>query len=64
MKIFLVGFMGSGKTTIGKKLAEPIGFDFVDTDSFIETQNGMTIAQIFANQGESAFRNQIGRAHV
>ena len=56
MKIFLVGFMGSGKTTIGKRLAEPIGFDFVDTDRFIEMQQGMTVSELFARHGETAFR--------
>ena len=56
MKIFLIGFMGSGKTTIGRRLAYITGFDFVDTDRFIEMQQGMTIAEIFARQGEAAFR--------
>lgn len=48
--------MGSGKTTIGKRIAEPIGFDFVDTDHYIEQQQGMTVAQIFSTLGEDAFR--------
>ena len=56
MKIFLIGFMGSGKTTIGKRLAERIGFDFVDTDRFIEMQQGMTVSEVFARYGETAFR--------
>ena len=56
MKIFLVGFMGSGKTTIGRCLAERIGFDFVDTDHFIEMQQGMTVSELFARHGEDAFR--------
>ena len=56
MKIFLVGFMGSGKTTIGKRLAEQIGFDFVDTDQIIEMRQGITVAEIFAQRGEHAFR--------
>jgi len=56
MKIFLIGFMGSGKTTIGKCLAERIGFDFVDTDSFIEMQQGMAVSELFAQHGEAAFR--------
>jgi len=56
MKIFLIGFMGSGKTTIGRRLAQITGFDFVDTDRFIEMQQGMTITEIFARQGETAFR--------
>ena len=56
MKIFLIGFMGSGKTTIGRRLVERIGFDFVDTDSFIEMQQGLTVSEVFARFGELAFR--------
>jgi len=48
--------MGSGKTTIGRRLAQINGFDFVDTDRFIEMQQGMTITEIFEQQGEAAFR--------
>jgi len=56
MKIFLIGFMGSGKTTIGRRIVERIGFDFVDTDSFIEMQQGLTVSEVFARFGELAFR--------
>ena len=56
MKIFLVGFMGSGKTTIGRRIAERIGFEFVDTDRFIEMRHGLSVTEIFARQGEPAFR--------
>ena len=56
MKIFLIGFMGSGKTSIGKRLAEKLAFNFVDTDRFIEMQQGLTVAEIFSKFGESAFR--------
>jgi shikimate kinase len=56
MKIFLIGFMGSGKTSIGKRLALQTGFAFVDTDRFIEMQQGMTVAEIFEQRGEAAFR--------
>jgi len=62
MKIFLIGYMGSGKTTIGKRLAWQTGFDFVDTDSFIEMQQGMTISEIFAQKGEAAFREMEHKA--
>lgn len=52
----LIGFMGSGKTTFGKALAAHCGMDFLDTDDYIEQQAGKTIAQIFAEDGEEAFR--------
>jgi shikimate kinase len=56
MKIFLIGFMGSGKTYLGKQLASKLGFLFVDVDSIIENTEGVTIAQLFDNQGETHFR--------
>ena len=56
MKIYLIGFMGSGKSTIGRRLASVLGFDFVDTDRFIEMQHASTINEIFTQQGEAAFR--------
>ncbi|MDR3093222.1 MAG: shikimate kinase [Bacteroidales bacterium] len=56
MKIFLTGFMGSGKTTVGKRMADVIGFDFVDTDLLIEQGQGMSVSAIFAALGEDAFR--------
>jgi shikimate kinase len=57
MKVFLVGFMGSGKTTIGKKLANYLTCDFIDLDKSIETKVGMSIVQYFELHGESAFRD-------
>jgi shikimate kinase len=54
--IVLVGFMGSGKTTIGKLLAKSMDFDFIDTDEEIEKEVGMSIAQIFEMKGEEYFR--------
>jgi shikimate kinase len=57
MKVYLIGFMGSGKTHIGQKLAQLLGFLFVDTDSLIENTEGMTVAQLFENKGETAFRD-------
>ncbi|HEY1010730.1 MAG: shikimate kinase [Daejeonella sp.] len=56
MKVFLIGFMGSGKTTIGKKLANYLKYDFIDLDKFIEARAGMTIVEYFAAHGEAAFR--------
>src|SRR5215472_11455606 len=54
--IFLVGFMGAGKTTIGIALAKLLGWRFVDLDDHIETQAGRTIAEIFRSDGEAEFR--------
>jgi len=54
--IILTGFMGTGKTTLGRLLAEKIGYQFVDTDALIEKQIGQTIAELFQTQGEAAFR--------
>ena len=56
--IYLVGFMGSGKSTIGKKLSKKLNLKFLDTDKIIEKKNSMTINQIFYNQGEKFFRNE------
>lgn len=56
MRIFLVGFMGSGKTTLGKPLATRLGYPFIDLDRFIEEKEDTTIPQIFATEGEAAFR--------
>jgi len=55
-RIVLTGFMGAGKTTVGRKLAAALGWDFVDLDTFIEQRSGLTVPQIFAQQGETAFR--------
>ncbi len=55
--VFLVGFMGSGKTTVGKLLAERLGWTFADLDDDIESAAGMTIPEIFATCGESWFRD-------
>lgn len=54
--IVLTGFMGTGKTTIGKLLAKQLERDFVDTDQLIEARQETTIPEIFATQGETAFR--------
>jgi shikimate kinase len=60
--IVLVGMMGVGKSSIGRRLAARLGVPFVDADSEIETAAGTTIADIFARHGEAAFRN--GEARV
>lgn len=55
--IVLCGFMGSGKSTIGKILSEKLGMRLIDTDSYIESKEGMTVSEIFAKYGEEYFRN-------
>ncbi|MHB9141455.1 MAG: shikimate kinase [Paludibacter sp.] len=55
-RIFLIGYMGSGKTTIGKLLAARLGFSFVDMDKHIEEKEFKSVSQIFAEKGESEFR--------
>jgi shikimate kinase len=56
MRIFLIGFMGSGKTTAGKTLAKALQYTFVDQDYEIETQFGMEVSSIFEQRGEDVFR--------
>ena len=60
--IILTGFMASGKTSAGPILAEQLDYTFADTDSWIEAQTGMSIAGMFASQGEAAFRRWEGVA--
>src|SRR6185503_11348550 len=55
--ISLVGFMGAGKTTVGRALAEKLGWEFVDLDDLIQARDGRTIPEIFEESGERAFRN-------
>lgn len=55
-RIVLIGFRGSGKTSVGRKLAETLSLPFIDTDTLIEEQTGMTITDIFASEGEREFR--------
>lgn len=54
--VFLVGYMGSGKSTVGKKIAGKLGYKFVDMDAVIADLAGETIPEIFRNKGEDAFR--------
>lgn len=54
--IVLIGFMGSGKTTVGEALAQELSYGFLDTDQYIEKKEQMTISQIFAEKGETYFR--------
>jgi shikimate kinase len=57
-RIVLTGFMGSGKTTVGPLIARRLGWNFVDVDEVIEAEANATIAEIFAHQGEQAFRER------
>ena len=56
--IILIGYMGSGKSTVGKKAAKALGYTFLDTDSLIEQAEGMTISRLFEEKGEPYFREQ------
>jgi shikimate kinase len=63
VNLYLVGFMGTGKTTIGRVVAHRLGFGLLDSDHEIERRQGKSIPQIFAADGEPAFR-QMERAFV
>jgi shikimate kinase len=58
LRIVLTGFMGSGKSTVGPLLAARLGWKFLDVDEVIEAEAGATIAELFAQHGEAAFREQ------
>ena len=56
MLVFLIGFMGSGKSTVGEKLAKKMGYAFADIDQLIETKTNLTIPALFETHGEAFFR--------
>lgn len=56
MNIVLIGFRGTGKTSVGKGLSEKLGLEFIDADDIIEERSGISIREIFQTKGESAFR--------
>lgn len=58
MVLYLVGFMGSGKSTVGKLVAEKLRVEFIDLDQSIEKQSGLTIPEIFSIEGEAGFRKR------
>jgi len=58
MRIVLLGYMGSGKTTVGLRLAQGLGIDFIDLDAHIESSENNSIAEIFALKGEIYFRKK------
>ena len=55
-RIFLIGYMGAGKTTLGKAFARALGLTFVDLDWYIEERFHKSIRQLFAERGEEGFR--------
>ena len=56
-RIFLIGYMGAGKTTVGKVLSRQLGLSFIDLDHYIEGRYHKTVGQLFAEKGEDAFRD-------
>ena len=56
-RIFLIGYMGAGKTTVGKELSKQLGLSFIDLDHYIEGRYHKTVGQLFAERGEDAFRD-------
>lgn len=58
MNVYLIGFRGSGKTTVGKRSAERLGLTAVDSDDLIEQTAGVTIREIFQQEGEAGFRDR------
>ena len=56
INLYFVGFMGTGKTTVGRAVAQRMDFQLLDTDAEIERQSGRAVAEIFASEGEPAFR--------
>lgn len=57
MRIYLVGFMGSGKSTLGQRVALSLQVPYLDTDNIAEAQSGMSIAELFDGPGEDYFRH-------
>ena len=56
--IILIGYMGSGKSTVGRKTAKAVEYNFLDTDIMIEEEEGMTISELFEAKGEPYFREK------
>jgi shikimate kinase len=71
-RLVLTGFMGAGKTTIGRLLAQRLGWDFLDLDAYIEARTGLSVPSIFSTHGEPRFRqlesaalaSALGRSNV
>jgi shikimate kinase len=60
-QVVLVGMMGAGKTTVGRELAARLGWRFLDSDAMVEASTGSTVAELFADRGEEAFRAEESR---
>src|SRR5262245_14341904 len=56
LRVILTGFMGTGKTAVGERLAKRLGYSFLDTDLMVEQETGKSITHIFENERESNFR--------
>jgi shikimate kinase len=63
VNLYLVGFMGTGKSTVGRILAKQMGWQFIDSDHEIEQSQGKVVSQIFAEDGEAKFR-ELERAFI
>ena len=61
-RILLVGMMGAGKTTVGCTLAERLSWDYLDSDAEVEAETGLSVPELFARDGEQAFRDAEARA--
>src|SRR3982750_1343717 len=57
MLVYVIGFMGCGKSKLGKQLAKKLNHEFIDFDELIEEQSGKKISEIFKDDGQPAFRN-------
>lgn len=62
MRIYLIGYMGSGKSRLGRRLSAHLGVQFVDMDDYIEERNCKTVPQLFAELGEEGFREKERKA--
>jgi len=60
-RLILVGMMGAGKTTVGRRLAERLGWEYLDSDAEVEAATGSTVPELFAARGEAGFRGEESR---
>ena len=62
MRVYLIGYMGCGKSRLGRLLSEHMGIQFIDMDDYIEERNCKTVPQLFADHGEEGFRKRERKA--